>query len=78
MLGLADGQLDIDPLELVQREASLIGAVQGGQADLDDVLELCARGVVRPRVERYPLVLAQRALERLVAGRVRYRAVISG
>lgn len=78
MLGLANEPLAIDPLELVQREASLIGAVQGTHGELLEVLELAARGLVLPRVEQYPLVLVQRALERLVAGRVRYRAVISG
>jgi len=78
MLGLANEPLAIDPLELVQREASLIGAVQGSHAELLDVLDLAARGLVLPRVEPYPLVLVQRALERLVDGRVRYRAVITG
>jgi D-arabinose 1-dehydrogenase-like Zn-dependent alcohol dehydrogenase len=78
MLGLANEPLAIDPLELVQREASLIGAVQGSSAELLDVLDLAARGLVLPRVEQYPLVLVHRALERLVDGRTRYRAVISG
>ncbi len=77
LVGLSAETMAIDPLELVQREASLIGAIQGSRRELDEVLALAAQGRVRPRVESYPLALAQRALGRLVEGRVRYRAVVT-
>ncbi len=76
VVGLGEEPLAIDPIELVQREASIIGAVQGPRAELDAVLDLAARGRVRPRVEAFPWHLANRALGRLAEGRVRYRAVI--
>ncbi|MBL9026166.1 MAG: DUF692 family protein [Myxococcales bacterium] len=76
VVGLGQEPLAIDPIELVQREASIIGAVQGPRSELDAVLDLAARGRVRPRVEAFPWHLANRALGRLAEGRVRYRAVI--
>jgi D-arabinose 1-dehydrogenase-like Zn-dependent alcohol dehydrogenase len=77
LVGLGDGILTVDPMDLVQREASVIGAVQGPRADLRAVLELAAQGRVLPRVETFPLHLVNRAMSRLGEGRVRYRAVIS-
>ena len=76
VVGLGDGPLAIDPAELVQREASLIGAVQGPVDELEEVLALALSGLVVPRVETFPLHLVNRALGRLASGRVRYRAVI--
>ena len=75
-MGLGEGLLSIDPIELVQREASVIGSVQGSRAELEELLTLAAEGKVRPRVEVFPLLMAQRALARLLEGRVRYRAVV--
>lgn len=77
VLGLGEGPLELDPLSLLSREASVLFAVQGGREDLTAVLLLAARGLVKPRVESYPLILAHRALTRLKDGRVRYRAVIT-
>ena len=76
LVGLGRGPLSLDPAELVQREVSVIGAVQGPRTELDAVLDLAARGQVRPRVETFPRHLVNRALGRLAEGRVRYRAVI--
>ncbi len=76
VVGLGEGSLAIDPAELVQREAALLGSVQGPVAELEQVLDLAARGLVVPRVETFPLHLLNRALGRLMSGRVRYRSVI--
>ncbi len=77
VLGIGDGPLAIDGDELVQREAVVIGAVQGPREDLFEVLALAAEGSVRARTEAFPLMLVQRALNRLADGRVRYRAVVT-
>ncbi len=77
LLGLGDGTLELDPADLIFREASIIGAVQGPRAELEALLALAAGGAVRARVEVFPLQLANRALERLARGRVRYRAVVA-
>lgn len=76
-VGLGEGSLVLDAVDLVQREASVIGAVQGGREELASVLALAASGAVRPRVETFPLLLVQRALTRLAQGRARYRVVVT-
>ncbi|NUP09107.1 MAG: DUF692 family protein [Polyangiaceae bacterium] len=77
VMGLGDGALAIDPIELVQREASVIGSIQGSRSDLDEVLSLAEQGAVVPSVETFPLLMAQRAMQRLLEGRTRYRAVVT-
>lgn len=68
--------LEVDPQLMLERQLSIVGAMQDVRADLVDVLDLCARGRVVPRLELYPVTQIARALARLDEGRVRYRAVI--
>lgn len=75
-LGLGDGAMPIDPMPLFARQASVIGAMQDDRADLADLLDLAANGVVLPRIELHRASQVQRALTRLAEGRVRYRAVL--
>jgi D-arabinose 1-dehydrogenase-like Zn-dependent alcohol dehydrogenase/uncharacterized protein (UPF0276 family) len=77
LAGLGDGALELDPVDLVLRQASVVGAIQGPRKDLEDVLDLAARGSVTPRIETFPLHLVNRAMTRLAEGRVRYRAVVT-
>ena len=75
-MGIGAAPLSVDPFLLLANQLSVIGSMQNDPADLADVLELAARGKVRPRVETYPLHLANLAMQRLADGRVRYRAVL--
>ncbi len=77
LVGLGDGAVAIDPMSLILSQGSIVGAMQSERGDLVDVLELAARGQIRPRVEAFPLVLVERAMTRLAEGRVRYRAVVT-
>jgi D-arabinose 1-dehydrogenase-like Zn-dependent alcohol dehydrogenase len=54
----------------------LRGSSQDERSDLFEALQLVARGKVKPILETYPLARANDALARLVAGKVRYRAVL--
>lgn len=75
-LGAGGGALAVDPYVLLARQASIVGAMQSERRDLVDLLELVARGRVRPVVEHYPLAQLGRVVQRLAEGRVRYRAVL--
>jgi D-arabinose 1-dehydrogenase-like Zn-dependent alcohol dehydrogenase len=66
--------LNLGPLIMAQPR--LIVATQGERRDLVDALRLCATGKVKPLLELYPLEQINHALERLMAGKVRYRAVL--
>jgi len=75
-MALGEGALAIDPMTLLAKQASVVGAMQSERRDLVDLLELVARGRVRPVVEHYPLAQLGRVVQRLGEGRVRYRAVL--
>ncbi len=77
LIGLGGGAISIDPMSLILAQGTIVGALQDDRAHLVEVLDLCARRRVRPMLETYPLVLIERAMQRLADGRVRYRAVLT-
>lgn len=76
LLGLGAGALTLDPMTLILAQASVVGGLPTERAHLVDALDLVSRGTVRPSVERYPMNLAERAMNRVRSGRVRFRAVL--
>lgn len=78
VLGLGDGPMPIDADVLVNKQATVLGAMQDERADLIDLLALAERGSVRAWIEPYGTNQAQRALMRVAEGRARYRAVLVG
>jgi D-arabinose 1-dehydrogenase-like Zn-dependent alcohol dehydrogenase len=68
---------EVEPALIVANELTITGVTQGSHADLEEALSLAATGVLRAEVEEFPFSLVQRALERLVAGRVGGRAVVT-
>jgi D-arabinose 1-dehydrogenase-like Zn-dependent alcohol dehydrogenase len=75
-MGLADAAISIDPMTLLFGQRQIRGSAQDERRDLFDALALVAAGKVTPKIESYPLAEANTALERLAAGKVRYRAVL--
>jgi len=70
------GTLEMPVAELVERELRLEGVYVGTYEDLRRVSALALSGRLVPRVQRYALVDANRALHDLAEGRVRGRAVL--
>jgi 2-desacetyl-2-hydroxyethyl bacteriochlorophyllide A dehydrogenase len=75
-MGVADAPIAIDPMTLMMGQRQLRGSTQDERRDLFEALALVANGKVKPVVETYPLAEANKALERLSTGKVRYRAVL--
>jgi D-arabinose 1-dehydrogenase-like Zn-dependent alcohol dehydrogenase len=66
-----------DPVQMLFKQTSIIGSAHNNPADLIDILELVARGKVKPQLEIYPLDEINRVLARLTEGKVRHRAVLT-
>ncbi len=75
-MGVADGPISIDPMALMMGQRQVRGSTQDERRDLYEALGFVAAGKVKPRIEAYPLEDANAALDRLAAGKVRYRAVL--
>ena len=76
-MGVANGPVALDPMLLIMGQRQLRGSSQDERADLIEALELVAAGKVKPALEVYPLDRVNEVRERLEAGKVRYRAVLT-
>ena len=78
MMGVVDGPVVIgDMMGLMLMQRRVIGSTQNRRSDLIEALELLAAGKIKPRIEQYPLEKVNEVRDRLAAGKVRYRAVLT-
>jgi D-arabinose 1-dehydrogenase-like Zn-dependent alcohol dehydrogenase len=75
-MGVPDGPLVINPMQLLFGQRQLRGSSQDERSDLFETLTLAAAGKIKPKIELYPLARANEVRDRLQAGKVRYRAVL--
>jgi D-arabinose 1-dehydrogenase-like Zn-dependent alcohol dehydrogenase len=76
--GVVDGPIQFpDQHVLIQRQLRLVCSLLGERSHLVEALELAARGTVKPWVETFGLAEVNAALERLVSGAARFRAVLT-
>ncbi len=68
--------LSINAVELIMRSRRIQGWASGAAADSADALAFAARTGVRPIIERFPLGDAQAAVDRMLSGNARFRAVL--
>jgi D-arabinose 1-dehydrogenase-like Zn-dependent alcohol dehydrogenase len=68
--------LEVGAIDLLSRDARIQGWSSGSAIDSTDAMAFAARHGVRPMIETYPLEEAPRALEAMMKGTVRFRAVL--
>jgi D-arabinose 1-dehydrogenase-like Zn-dependent alcohol dehydrogenase len=66
----------VDPLLALSKQIAVLGSMQNERTDLVDVLQLAARGKVKPMLETYRLDQVDALMQRQRDGKVRYRGVI--
>jgi D-arabinose 1-dehydrogenase-like Zn-dependent alcohol dehydrogenase len=75
-MGAVDGPIQLNSIALIMKQVKIIGSTLNHRADLVDALALAAAGKVKPVVETFPLARVNDAIDRLEAGKMRYRAVL--
>ncbi len=68
--------IEIGAIDLISRNARVQGWSSGTAADSADALSFAAKHGVRPMIERFPLSDASRAVEAMMKGTARFRAVL--
>jgi D-arabinose 1-dehydrogenase-like Zn-dependent alcohol dehydrogenase len=68
--------MQIGAIDLIGRSSRIQGWASGTAADSTDALAFAARNGVRPLIERFPLTDAQAAVDRMLSGKARFRAVL--
>ncbi|TCC22147.1 NAD(P)-dependent alcohol dehydrogenase [Kribbella speibonae] len=68
--------LDVPTIDVISSEINFVGNLVGSYNDLQDLMELAARGKVALHTTKYPLEDFQQALDDLDRGKVRGRAIL--
>jgi uncharacterized zinc-type alcohol dehydrogenase-like protein len=76
LVGAVLEPIPVQAFSLIMGQKSVSGSPTGSPTAIARMLDFCARHAIEPVVERYPMSRANEALDRLRAGKVRYRAVL--
>jgi D-arabinose 1-dehydrogenase-like Zn-dependent alcohol dehydrogenase len=74
-MAVGDEPFQVKPTLALTRQLTIKGSSMNERADIIEVLDLLARGRIRPVIEVYRLEDGNTVFERLDRGAVRYRAV---
>ena len=77
IVGASPEPLAISPVQLIQKRRAVQGWPSGTSRDSEDALAFASLSGVHPMIETFPLAEAARAYERMITGKVRFRAVLT-
>ncbi len=77
IVGAALEPLTISALDLISARRSIQGWPSGTAMDSEDTLRFSAMAEVRPMIETFPLEKVAEAYDRMINGKVRFRAVLT-
>ncbi|HZD30437.1 MAG TPA: zinc-binding dehydrogenase, partial [Candidatus Angelobacter sp.] len=76
ILGVGAGNVSISPLDMIGPRRRVMGSPSGGRADTRAALNFSAHNKVLPRITKFPLEDAGKALDLMHSGKLRGRAVL--
>lgn len=76
ILGVGASNISIAPFDMIGPRRRVMGSPSGGRADLRATLNFSAHNKVLPRITKYPLEDAGKALDLMHSGKLRGRAVL--
>lgn len=76
IVGALPEPVPVKAFALMGNQRSVSGSAVGSPLRMATMLEFCARHGIEPQVERFPMSRANEAIERLRAGKARYRIVL--
>jgi D-arabinose 1-dehydrogenase-like Zn-dependent alcohol dehydrogenase len=77
VVGAGADPLTATPIQLIFGNKSIKGWASGTAKDSEDTLNFSALTGVRPMIEKYPLEKVAEAYDKMISGRVRFRAVLT-
>ena len=76
VVGASMEPISVSPAQLLLTRRSILGWPSGTSRDSQDTLQFAALSGVRPMIETFPLAKAAEAYDRMISGKVRFRAVL--
>lgn len=77
VVGVPQEPLQVNAVDLIQASSMVAGHASGTARDSEDTLRFAALTGVRPMVETMPLTQAQDAFDTMMAGKARFRMVLT-
>jgi D-arabinose 1-dehydrogenase-like Zn-dependent alcohol dehydrogenase len=77
VIGASFDPIEVSPAQLIVGTKSIQGWYSGNAADSEDTLAFSALYGVRPMIETFPLAQAEKAYERMMSGKARFRVVLT-
>lgn len=77
VVGAPSEPLSVNGLALLSNRQTVQGWASGTGKDSEDTLEFSAYTGVRPMIETFPLTKVAEAYDRMMTGKVRFRAVLT-
>jgi alcohol dehydrogenase, propanol-preferring len=77
LVGLPPGEFPVDLFDVVLRRITIRGSLVGTRQDLEESLQFAAEGAVKPHIDTVPLACVNKVLDRLRAGNVQGRLVLT-
>ena len=68
--------IQVSSFDLIGKNARVQGWASGTASDSEDTMKFAVLHGVRPMIERFPLADARRAVDAMLEGTVRFRAVL--
>jgi D-arabinose 1-dehydrogenase-like Zn-dependent alcohol dehydrogenase len=76
IVGASTEPLAVSSVQLLLARKSIVGWPSGTSMDIEDTLKFSAANGVRPMIETFPLERASEGYDRMMSGKVRFRAVL--
>lgn len=76
-VGVPDAPLTVPVFPLLVKRRRILGNPIGGRAQMREMLDIAARLGIRPVIETFPMTEANRAIAKVRANTIRYRAVLT-
>jgi len=77
VVGASPEPITVTPIQLIMGRKSIQGWASGTAKDSEDTMQFSALTGVRPMIERYPLEKAAEAYQQMIAGKARFRVVLT-
>ena len=76
IVGASPESFGVSSVQLIMSHRSIIGWASGTSKDSEDTLKFAAASGVRAMIEKFPIADAAQAYDRMMTGKVRFRAVL--
>ena len=77
IVGASPEPFPVSSIQLIGAERTILGFASGTSKDSEDTLKFAAMTGVRAMIETFPIERAAEAYDRMMAGKVRFRAVLT-